>query len=376
VSGGCRGRPGSEIESLHDLICRDRVTEPAGLRFPTICSVHAKYAVLAQPQLATGLPGRCSLHYRLAKDMTTGRGNLPSPPDSRLLHQTDAKPGAERKSMRLPSVLSPAFALAVFVVVVTAAAHATNHGERSHGLYFVGDFETCDFSQWKQVGPTNAFRIARSRRAQGRCAGVLSVGPQAQGTWNGRSDATALAAPGRPPEYGTSGQTVWQHFSILFPHRFRSTPGEWNWVTEWHNDEGYKPFVSSGQLRWEFSNISWTIRNTRGYERLAMRIIGGSSRSPRKIWVIGPALRRNHWYDFLVRTTWSPRASDGFVQWWLDGKRLFSRQAATLYTRPDGSVSSVYFMQNYYRVHATWTTKIFFDGTRLGGSRKSVQYSA
>src|SRR5437868_3667761 len=112
---------------------------------------------------------------------------------------------------------SLSLALVVTVVATASAARAEHRGGGLGALYFVGDFETCDFSQWEHVGPTNGFRIARSRHAQGRCAGVLSVGPQAHGTWNGRSDATAIAAPGRPPEYGTSGHTVWQHFSILFP---------------------------------------------------------------------------------------------------------------------------------------------------------------
>jgi Polysaccharide lyase len=272
--------------------------------------------------------------------------------------------------MRRPFASS--LALVATVVLTGSAAQAQHRGSGAGQVYFVGDFETCDFSQWwRQVGPTNAFRIARSQRAQGRCAGTLTVGSQAKGTWNGRSDATAVAAPGRPPDYGTSGRTVWQHFSILFPARFRATLGDWNWFTEWHNDEGFK-----GQVRSEFPNLCWTIRNSRGVGRIAMRIIGGQSRAPRTIWVMGPRLKRNHWYDFLVRTTWSPSASQGFVQWWLDGKRMFSKQAATLYTRPNGSVSSVYFMQDYYRLHARWTAKIFLDGTRLGSTRESVRYPA
>ena len=275
-----------------------------------------------------------------------------------------------RRPLALPLVL------VVAAVALTTAAHAELRGSSSDELYFVGDFETCDYSQWMQAGPEGSFRIARGVRAQGRCAGALSVGPQARGTWNGRSDATAVAAPGRPPEYGTSGHTVWQHFSTYFPPRFRAAVGDWNWFTEWHNDEGYKRFISSRQIRSEFPNLCWTIRNSKGVGRLAMRIIGGLSRSPRTVWVVGPRLKRKHWYDFLVRTTWSPSSRDGFVQWWLDGKLLYSDHVATLYTRPDGSISSVYFMHDYYRPHARWTAKVLFDGTRLGSSRRSVRYTA
>lgn len=156
---------------------------------------------------------------------------------------------------------------------------------------------------------------------------------------------------------------MWQHFSVRFPRNFRPVHADWNWFTEWHNDGGPG-----------FPNLCWTIVNRNGIERLAMRIIGGSSQRPRTIWVKGPRLHRNHWYDFLARTTWSPTANDGFVQWWLDGKRLYSNHAATLYSRSDGTVSAVYFMHDYYREHATWQATVLFDGTRLGASRAAVRY--
>ena len=265
--------------------------------------------------------------------------------------------------MRPPIARSIFGALVAFLAMPAAAApHRDAAGARADALYFVGDFETCDFSQWpRRTGPTGAFMIVRTRHAQGRCSASLSVGSSTRGTWNPRSDAVAIAPPFA--DYGTQGHTVWQHFSIRFPRNFRSVSGDWNWITEWHNSDG-------GEL----PNLCWTVLNRNGVERIAMRILGGNSRSPRRTWVKAPVLQRNHWYDFLVRTTWSADPKVGAVQWWLDGKRLFSQHRATLYTRPDGSISSVYFMQDYYRAHASWTATILLDGTRLGATRAAVRY--
>jgi hypothetical protein len=252
--------------------------------------------------------------------------------------------------------------VALLAMPAAAAPHRDASTATAGGLYFVGDFETCDFSQWpRKSGPPGDFLIVRTRHAQGHCSAALSVNSGADGTWNSRSDAVAMAPP--TADYGTDGHTVWQHFSIRFPRNFRSVSGDWNWITEWHNTDGP-----------ELPNLGWTVLNRHGVERIAMRILGGPSSSPRRIWVKGPVLTRNHWYDFLVRTTWSPDANDGFVQWRLDGKQLYSRHTATLYRRPDGRISAVYFMQDYYREHTSWTATVGFDGTRLGATRASVRY--
>lgn len=188
---------------------------------------------------------------------------------------------------------------------------------------------------------------------------------------NTRSDGAALYLA--QDSYGTNGKTVWQHFSVQFAPGFRATDGVWNWFAEWHNNHGFEQFIGP-KMQWEFPNLCWTVRLTRGVPRIAMRIIGGASISPRTKWVNGPRLHTAHWYDFRVRSTWSPDPRTGRVDWWLDGKHVFGGRAATLYTRPDGSLSAVYFVLDNYRLHASWSSTIMFDGVRLGPTRASVKY--
>lgn len=219
-------------------------------------------------------------------------------------------------------------------------------------------------------GPQASFELIRRPRVEGACAASITIGSWAVGGLaNPEADGAALYLD--PAPYGTVGHTVWQHFSVRFRRGFRPTPGEWNFIAQWHDDKGWQRFAGHP---FEYSNLCWMVRTVNGVPRIGMRIIGGLSTAPRTVRVNGPRLRTEHWYDFLVRTVWSPDTDSGSVEWWLDGKRLYSRHTPTLYTRPDGTLSIVYWVQDNYRLHADWNATILYDGTRLGPTRSSVRY--
>jgi hypothetical protein len=275
----------------------------------------------------------------------------------------------------MPSRLM-SFLTLVLVLVLVPAASAFQKAQRAthpRPPYFVGDFNTCDLSQWHTQGPERAFTIVPTPRVEGRCAAALTVGPWAlKGLMNPLADGAALWL--YPSRYGENGHRIWQHFSVEFAPGFAAATGEWNVFVEWHNDPGWKAFANQLPENFEYPNMCWMVLNRNGKLRLMMRVIGGSSTAPRTVRVVGPLLRTGHWYDFLVRTTWSPDPRKGMVQWSLDGKQLYKRHLPTLYRRPDGSVSSVYLIEDNYRRHIQATTTIYFDGTRIGPNRASVAY--
>jgi Polysaccharide lyase len=272
--------------------------------------------------------------------------------------------------------LLPYLSLALMLGLVAAATAGQTPTRKPmlHAAYFVGNFNTCDLSQWEIFqGPSASFKIVRRPKVEGRCAGAIKIGPWAlDGLINKEADGATWYQ--RPAPYGTNGHSVWQHFSVRFARGFRATPGEWNFIADWHDDKGWQKFP---QIKFEYSNLCWLVRtypSVTGPPRIGMRIMGGLATAPRTVRVNGPVLRTGHWYDFVVRTVWSPDPSRGYVEWWLDGKLLYSRHVATLYTRPDGSLSTVYFMEVNYRRHALWDSTIYYDGTRLGPTRASVRY--
>jgi hypothetical protein len=255
-----------------------------------------------------------------------------------------------------------------------AAGQKSLGDSQDRGAYFMGNFNTCDLSQWQIFqGPRQSFKVVQRPRVEGRCAAAITVGPWAlDGLINAEADGATWYQ--RPAAYGTDGHGVWQHFSVRFAHGFRATPGEWNVFAEWHDDKGWQKFP---EISFEYANLIWMIRTPprikRG-ARIGMRVMGGSPTAPRTVHANGPFLRTEHWYDFLAHTVWSPNPSKGLIEWWLDGKLLYSRHLPTLYTRPDGSVNTVYFGEYNYRLHASWDSTIYFDGTRLGPTRSSVHY--
>jgi polysaccharide lyase-like protein len=260
----------------------------------------------------------------------------------------------------------------VFVLtVVDGAAGRRESAQKPNKPYFVGDFDTCDFSQWQDMqGPAASFKIIRKPRTEGKCAASLTIGSWAAGGLGSlEADGAALRLKTAP--YGTVEHTVWQHFSVQFAPNFQAVPGNWNLFIEWHNDPGWKNFPAP---HLEYANLCWAVRNIYGVQRLGMRIMGGRSTAPQTLWIDGPRIRTGHWYDFLARTVWSPSRNEGMVEWWLDGKLLYSSHISTLYARPDGSVSSVYYVADHYRRHGDATTTIRFDGFRLGPTRASVRY--
>jgi hypothetical protein len=262
-----------------------------------------------------------------------------------------------------------ALALVLGLISSAAAAQRPNH-KTGDAAYFVGSFNKCNFSRWDQQGPAASFIIVRKPKVDGACAAGLTVGPWAlNGLVNMEADGAALYLPDGP--YGTVGRTMWQRFFVRFRRGFRATRGEWNVFIEWHNDKGWKKF--GDQISFERANLVWMVRKENGVSRIAMRISGGTSTAPKTIRVNGPRLKTDHWYDFLVRTVWSPDAQVGAVDWWLDGVRRYSHHAPTLFKRPDGSLSYVYLIEDNYRRHAPFTTTIYFDGARLGPTRSSVQ---
>jgi hypothetical protein len=255
-----------------------------------------------------------------------------------------------------------------FVAGASAGQQITREPNGSRP-YFIGNFNTCNFSQWHTQGSQASFKIMHAPRVEGPCAAALSIGPWAINGIPNQTPSDGAALWLDPAAYGMVGKTVWQHFSVQFPRGFRATPGYWNWFAVWHNvvDKRFPGLK-------EYGNLCWTAWNIRGATKIAMRIMGGPSTTPRTIWVDGGRLRRGHWYDFRVQTVWSADPKTGLVEWWLDRKRLYSRHLPTLYTRPDGSLSKVYFALVNYRMHADWDASIWFDGARLGPTRTSVDY--
>jgi Polysaccharide lyase len=177
--------------------------------------------------------------------------------------------------------------------------------------------------------------------------------------------------------FGIDGKADWIHFAVMFPGggAYRNTRGEWNILFEAHPDSGYLTFPSACEV----AELTLTVIQYDGdrFPYLAFRVLGGDDACPLRAshWIYRKTpLRRNHWYDVLIHAVWSPDSKVGRVQWWLDGRLMYSAHVADLWQRPNGSVDHPEFELNNYREHASWPSTVYYGQALLGPTRRSVAF--
>jgi hypothetical protein len=261
------------------------------------------------------------------------------------------------------------------------------------------DLSTSNLMQWTHrdwglgtdVGSNNsgAGYLWYHDNVGGRRAAAMTVTPTAQASPAASSDSVFLWDPTEAWNY--SGQEVWLRTSFMFPSQatisasgsygeapYQPTTGDWNWFLEFHNDSN--PLPSCAQ---EYANISFDVKTddpvvsgnvgTQNV-RLAARIIGGDDCSPSLVWVDGPALQKDHWYEFLLHIKWSP--TGGIFEWYVDGQQYYSNlNTPTLFTRPAGYVNPSYtsLTTGNYRWHAPWSSTIYMGPLAVGSTQSAVQ---
>jgi hypothetical protein len=263
-----------------------------------------------------------------------------------------------------------------FLVTFLATGVVLFHPPNAHRTrpYWIGDFETGNLSQWKFVddgGGHGRVAVVRAPIRQGRYAVALTAtsAAHAVGTPNGNS---VFLYNDFSHKRGVSGTSAWYSWFVYFPAGVRYPPGLF---TEWHNDTA--PLAAwpdcNGGSHGEYANLAFNIRY-RGEDppHIRLRVMGGRSCSPDQLWILGPVLRTNHWYRFLVHIVWSPSPASGRVGWWVDGRKIFNRKLSTLYTRPDGTISRTKFMLGNYRVATPYPTTYYFDDVVMGPTKTSV----
>jgi hypothetical protein len=200
------------------------------------------------------------------------------------------------------------------------------------------------------------------------------VGSQASDLYVGASDAHA-GWSARTNQWVT-GQNTWYHVGMEFPSRsYAPTTGDWNWLVEWHNDDhtaaqSTSPVSIALGVYTDYPVVTGQVgRNP----HLVLRLAGGQSSAPFYKDVSVPnGLLYDHWYSLTFHFVWSPDPSVGYVEWFLDGRRVSQEHFATLFTNTDGTHSYNTFGVYNYHLSAPWTSIVDFNRIAIGGSRASV----
>jgi hypothetical protein len=224
----------------------------------------------------------------------------------------------------------------------------------------------------------------------GRRAAGMTVTSTAHASPAPNSDSVYLWEPADYWNYRS--QDIWLRTSVMFPSAatissvgaagerpYQPVTGEWNWFLEFHNDSNPLPLCAK-----EYANIAMDVKTDEAIQagiagvknpRIAVRIMGGNDCAPNIVWVDGPPLRWDHWYEVLLHIRWDSKS--GIFEWYLDdfnAPYYSNRKIPTLYTRPHGYVSPSYTTLTLcnYRWHAPWSSTIYLGQLVVGSTKSSV----
>ena len=238
----------------------------------------------------------------------------------------------------------------VEVTVEDRAAPAPAPGPRGE-LLFNGDFETGDLSQWDEdrtqsVGP-DRLRVVTSPRRQGRYALRVEVRQGDDPIGSGNPRAELLRKDQRDPE----GSVRYYAWSTLVS-------------SEYPIDETWQVFL---QFKHEGEGSPPVQFGADGGD-LGFSVSGGEVQGWR-----GP-LVPERWYDFVLGAKWSPDASEGWLELWVNGQLVLPRRNfPTMYRDDDGRTLPNYVKLGYYRSDDIERPGVIYhDAFRVGRTRESV----
>jgi hypothetical protein len=297
---------------------------------------------------------------------------------------------------RLAFLLVLLFTLANSIACSRLSASKT----RENTVFLNRDLSSGDLSQWTHrdfglgtdagSNTNGAGYLWYHPNVGGRRAAGITVTAAAHASPAANSDSAFLWEPRQSWNY--QPYEIWLRTSVMFPSAatvsssglsgeapFAPTTGEWNWFLVFHNDSSPLPGCAK-----EFGNISLDVKTDdpvvsgvvgTNNVRIALRIMGGNDCSPNIVWVDGPPLQLDHWYEMLLHIKWDSKR--GHVEWYLDNfsaPYYSNLKIPTLYTRPKGYVSPSYTTLTVanYRLHAPWNSTIYVGPLVVGSTRSSV----
>jgi hypothetical protein len=225
-----------------------------------------------------------------------------------------------------------------------------------------GDFSTRDLSQWR--GPYGAEASLGGNR--------LRVVPAPGGGYAARFE---VRAGDRPVDQGGDRNELinqdrvvngvidgdgprWYAWETYVPEDYPSDPG-YQTITQWH--QAQIPAPSPLKVMLAHDDRSFALR-------------GREAPDEADVTLAEAPLERGRWHRWVVGVDWSPDPDVGWVEAYLDGRRMLPRtHRATQYRTSDGTTVFNAFKQGLYRDHSVAVTQaLLLRGTRIGLTLASV----
>ncbi|MGC4119679.1 MAG: polysaccharide lyase [Myxococcales bacterium] len=206
-----------------------------------------------------------------------------------------------------------------------------------------GDFECGDLSQWTRSQSVSPDRLEVQEGGSGKggrfaLKATVVQGDNPIGASGNRNELTYTS-------YEPSGTERFYRWQTRFADDYPSA-NAWQLFTQWHHagPSGSPP-------------VEFFVRK----EEIILNVVGES------VWRM--PLERGRWIDFVFHVKWSPDASEGFVELYVDGKQVL----APLHRATQFPGELNYLKQGLYRDASIQETGVVFhDGMIIGTSLADV----
>ena len=234
--------------------------------------------------------------------------------------------------------------------LVGCAGEKENLGDPVGTIEWSCDFEGtyCGMVEQSKIEPAHRSRFVANARNGAQAIELTTLPGDDEVHGSGSWERDDLLLP-RSADYCHEGEDEWWAFSVLFPDGFAEPRlGD---VMDFHAQGSHgQPnlnlVVTQGRLL--FHGFYRDVDNPGEYEA-----------------ELG-ALRRNHWYDFVIYARWSSK-DDGLMAAWLDGRKMLVHRGATLYPH-----RSCYLKLANYHTPTGKPSSIVFDRVIRGTSANAV----
>jgi hypothetical protein len=231
-------------------------------------------------------------------------------------------------------------------------------------LRWTGNFDSGTFKQWARTSfVPGDVKIVHSVRRQGRYAARFVVRPGDR-PFGGGERSEVAASQNQTAGYG--GMSAFYGWSTYFPQDFNPIRDSWNIFAQWHSTGSWP--CGPGP------NVDFNARLLKGWRRprYEIRVNGGEigtncQASASKVFRLGPIAQRK-WNDFVLHVKWSAAHQIGYIEAWINGRRVVPpTHTSTLYRHRGAQLQF-----GLYRGPGEHTSKLFQDAMRRGPTYASV----
>lgn len=176
----------------------------------------------------------------------------------------------------------------------------------SADIYWRGDFETGDLTQWSYLLNPAGITLSQEHKAERRYAAHIVIQGSPEYLWKNNPELNRVELQYRPaPEHSMENSDLYFGWSFMLPALLARNRHEFGY---WESAPGYRQI-----MRFNLSGETISFQMTAAQEPL---------------WKSDAAIKTNQWHDIAMHVHWSTDSGKGYVSVWFDGTAVVTKAPA------------------------------------------------